>query len=225
MTELTEQQLWDLERIVDDNIRYLVLREDEDIEQIYRMIFPSFAARQEATIEKHLYRSQLRAKKGLKTRWQLEKENKAELSELRDELRGYQRELEEQEKLFIDDGLAGSIPDGEVDPDGFRKAIDERTKDIVDIQAKLMGAGRFINQALSVCVEELAEQHYIARLTQLCWECKDEQWGLIWETWDDYLNDQRPLSQYLLTETRLWLQGGVPPFGNSPSQPPGGTGF
>ena len=77
------------------------------------------------------------------------------------------------------------------------------------------------------CIEELALEHYIAVVAQMCWERaidEEDGWESMWPSWDEYQDDHRPLARLLVSDARMWLTGGVPFFVPSPQQPSGDSG-
>ncbi len=218
MQKYTDEQLWELERVAADGVRVLILRGKDDVEEVYKLIFPSTRNKEYANIEKHKYRSKLGNEEGLLTRRQVEKLYATDLKELRNEMRELNRQGDRLQQQFIDNDLAG-LPDGEADPEAYEAAILEVSKEAQDVVDQSNRLSSEVQEILSFCVEELANQHYMARLTQRCWHEKDgDDWKLIWDTWDDYFDDNSSLASFLKSETLMWLQGGVPPFANSPSQ-------
>lgn len=218
MRKLTDDELWDLERVASEGVRVLVLRSSDEVEEVYKLIFPSTRDKEYANIEKHKYRSKLGQEEGLMTRRQVEKLYTDDLKDLRIEASELERQADRLKQRFIDNDLTG-LPDGQEDPVAFEAAVLECNTEALEITERINRVSSDIREILSFCIEELANQHYMARLTQRCWFQKDEErWTLIWDTWDDYFDDNSSLSSFLKSETLLWLQGGVPPFANSPSQ-------
>ena len=54
--KLSEQELMDLESVIEEGMRYLVLKTAEGTERMYRMQFPSHEQRRQARLAQHKYR-------------------------------------------------------------------------------------------------------------------------------------------------------------------------
>ncbi len=217
-TKYTDEQLYELERVATDGVRILILRGKDDVEEVFKLIFPSTSDKEYANIEKHKYHSKLGKEEGLMTRRQVEKLHAADLKELRAEMRELYHQGNRLQQRFIDNDLAG-LPDGEADPEAYEAAILAVTTEAQDVADQGNRLASEVQEILSFSIEGLADQHYMARLTQRCWYEKDgDDWVLIWDTWEEFFDDHASLTSLLKGETLMWLQGGVPPFVNSPSQ-------
>lgn len=232
MRKLTNDELWRLESVLDDGILFLFLREEGEEESIryLKMKFPNKIQDRAAKLEEFKYKSLIGQEPGIKSRRTLEKEHKAELKEINNEMRDERRRLERLRREFTENDLP-SITSAEEDPEAFEAELSAKTETLqnaVDAFEVLEASRREI---LTFCSEELAMQHYIERITQICWEFNTHEkdadgidiWQLQWNTWEEFENDHNPLVQKLTENTRLWLMSSVPFFGSLPSQPVGGS--
>ncbi len=225
MKTLTNDELWRLESVLDDGILFLFLREEGEEESIryLRMQFPNKIQDRHAKLEEFKYKSLIGTEPGIKSRRALEKENKAVLKEINAEMNDLRRQLERFQHEFVENILP-DLPSAEEDPEAFEKEANEKTIALQEATAAVTELDATKRELMSFCSEELATQHYVERLTQMCWEqVTDDGWEPIWNTWEEYENDRNQLVQLLTGQTRLWIMSGVPFFASQPSRPSGGS--
>jgi hypothetical protein len=226
MRKLSNDELWQLESVIDDGVRYLFIRDNEESTRHFRMLYPSRAQLRAARLEQHKYKSSLGGLEGMKTRREVERENAKVLKEIDAEKRVLRKKLEKAQRDFAGDKLI-DLPDGEEDPEGFKEKLIEVTEGIQDVNEDMTVLEQSRAEILSFCIEELSLQHFLERLTQACWEkvVEDDNWELVWESWDDFDNDNSQITQMLVGETQMWVLGGVPFFAQQPSLLDGGIGI
>jgi hypothetical protein len=231
---LTNDELWQLESIIDDGVRYLFNRETST--RHYRMLYPSRAQLRGARLAQHVYKSSIGSQEGMKTRRVVERENAQELKVIDGEMRVLRKRLEKLQREFTERDLP-TLPDVEDAPEEFEKQLVEMTEEMQDVteQKALLDAAKY--EILSFCIEELAMQHLIERLTQVCWEqvvepsepqeegenvVESDNWGPVWNSWEEFDSDNNQIVQMLVGETQRWVFGGVPFFALQPSPLVGG---
>lgn len=250
MRKLTNEDLWQLESVIDDGVRYLFIRDGEDTIRHFRMLYPNRAQLRAARLEQHKYKSSLGSQAGLKTRRVLEKENQKELKEIEVDIRTLRKKLEKTQREFTESDLP-NIPDAEEDPEGYAERLIETTEGIQDVNEQLTRLLASKAEILSFCIEELAIQHFLERLTQICWErvadspegaepsaegvepsvegeekvVEGDNWQAVWESWEAFDTDNNQIVQMLVGETQNWVLGGVPFFAQQPSMLAGGIGI
>ncbi len=223
---LSTDELWQLESVVDDGERYLFVRDNDKVTRHFRMLYPSRAQLREARLEQHKYKSTLGSQPGMKTRRLLERENAKELKQIDEEMRKLRKVLEKHQRDFTENKLI-NLPDGEENPEEFKEQIIEVTEDLQKINEEMTILSQSRSEILSFCIEELALQYFLERLTQVCWEKvgEDDNCEPMWTTWEDFDTDNSLIVQTLVGETRLWVLGGVPFFAQQPSILAGGIGI
>lgn len=227
MKKLSNEALSDLEFLLADGYRYLVVKEDK--ERLLRMKYPSVAQQRNARIAQHKYLSELGKEKGLKTRRQVERENKEELDLIKKELRKLDDQKKIVEREFFEFQANNMPAEEDEDNEEFVKKLTAATAGMADVNERIQLTVQSELEIMEYCIQELTTQHLIQRLAQVSWEYTDgeldanseEVWRPLWETWDEFENDNNQIVQLILGETRTWLMGGTPFFARPPSQPDG----
>jgi len=222
MRKLTNDELWQLESILDDGMLVLFIRDGEEATRHFRMEFPSKVQDRSAKLEEFKYKSLIGKEDGVKSRRVLEKENKAILREINTERADLMRKLEDLQRSFVENELP-DLPDKEEDREAFEEQMTIKTEDLQKTIALVEALDISKREILSFCAEELALQHYIERLTQLCWTqvTESDDWEPVWATWELFENDHNPLVQLLTSNSRMFITSGVPFFASPPSPPNG----
>ena len=138
------------------------------------------------------------------------------MTSLRKKLEGLQHD-------FVEQSLP-DLPSAKEDSEAFEAELRIKTESLQEAidEITLLDASK--REIVSFCAEELAIQHYVERLTQMCWEMKtDDDWEPVWASWELFENDHNQLVQLLVSEARKWTMGGVPFFALLPSQVDGGS--
>ncbi len=229
--DITNLDLQELERFTVEGIHYISRRNRDNVEDIFRFKVPTHKFTSFANIEMQKFLWELRKTPGLKTKEEVEKEFLEELKPLREELKEIQADLEITAEAIVD--RFPELPDGESDPDAYKIALDELTKDIQTLQTREFGIRRRMNSIYNYTIESLIQARKIAVLTALAWEVQtDDKWEYLWgkennanrlsKAWEEFQNDATEISSYLEAQTYL-IFARIPGFFDSlPALPTGG---
>jgi len=224
MRELTAEQTQQLESVIEDGVRYLILREGENVERIYRLRNPSHKQTDMATQMSHKYTWELRKDKNIKSRAEVEEEHKEILEDLKKRSRVVKDKLDQAQVAFIDS--LPSMPDGEKDPDAFEKAVGDQSKEIEEVESEALEIQMALMEIYALSREHLVTKHKIAVLCALCWEkqTEDGEWENVWESYEAFADDRDAKALVLETETLQTLMPSAGFFGDWPLLVGGGSG-
>lgn len=228
MRNLTEEELKGLNSITENDTLYLVRRDGDEHEKIFRLRYPSHEQRMIAEAKRQAYYWELRrTNPELKTREDVEKEFAEELEALRSELSKLRREHKAASTEFIELLRENELPDQEVDAGGFRKRVSELGSEVDELEIKIAEHGARVGGILSNSIDYLARQRYVAVLAGLGWEKpvegKDDKWIHVWSSFDEFRNDHSPLATALELEANTMLSPSKAFFDHLPSQTSGGS--
>ncbi len=226
MQKLSDEALLTLEWQLADGYRYMVLKEDK--ERVLRMKYPSVSQQRFARIEQHKFLSEISKVKGLKTRRQVERENKSELDLIKKELRQYEDARLKAERQFFKFQAENLPKEEDEDDEELLFKMREVSMEMAEVQELINETISRQLEILEMCVQELATQHLLERMAQVSWEYNTgeedddgEVWLPLWKDWEEFENDNDQIVQLLLGETRTWVMGGTPFFAQQPSPPAG----
>jgi len=226
MKKLSDEALSTLEFQLADGYRYLVVKEDK--ERLLRMAYPSVKQQRDARIEQHKYLCELGKEKGLKTRRQVERENKTELDLIKKELKELEKSKKVIEREFFQFQAEHMPEEEEPDSEEFIEKMVAANAGMAEVNESINELIRSELEIMEYCIQELTTQHLIQRLAQVSWEYKTDEvdesgevWLPLWETWEDFETDNNQMVQLILGETRTWMMGGTPFFAKQPSPPAG----
>lgn len=223
MRKLKEEELAKLESVVENDMLYLVMRDGESSERLFRLPYPSHDQRLEAEALRQLYYWKLK-RQGLKTREEVEEEFSDQLKELREDLAGLRAENRKAEYDYIELLGREELPDIEKQSDEFNKRVIELASEVTAIREKIAEVGERVNSIMSNSIDFLARQRYIAALAAMCWEKSEgDKWELMWCSFEEFKKERSALAIKLETEAAKVLLPGAGFFGSLPSQPGGGS--
>ena len=185
MRKLSNEELWKLESLLDDGMLFLFIRDGEEATRHFRMEFPSKVQDRSAKLAEFKYKALIGKEEGMKSRRALEKDNKAILKEINVERSNLMKKLESLQRSFVENDLS-SLPDKEEDREAFEEQLALKTTDLQDTIALVEELDMSKREILSFCTEELALQHYIEHLTQMCWSqaTENDDWIPVWDSWE-----------------------------------------
>lgn len=230
--DITNLDLQELERFVVEGVQYVSKRTKDSVDDIFRFKTPTHRFISFANIEMQKYLWELRKTPGLKTKEEVEKEFAIELQPLREELAEIRIDMEHVAEAIIE--RFPELPDGEANPEAYKIALDEITKDIQTLREREFTLNHRVSSIYNYTVESLIQQRKMAVLTALAWEVQvgPDKWEYLWgkennatrlvKAWDEFQNDTRELAAYLEAQTYL-IFARIPGFFDSlPALPTGG---
>lgn len=224
MRKLTAEQTQQLESIIEDGVRYLIHREVDNVEYMYRLRNPSHKQTMDATQMGHKYMWELRKDKNIKSQAEVEEECKDLIDDLN------RRAMVVKEKTdAVKDALIEALPDmpdGEKDPDAFRKAAEEQAKGMEPVEKEMLAIQAELVDIYAFSREHLVNRRRVAILTALCWErqVEDGEWENVWESYEEFENDRDAKALVLETEALQTFMPSAGFFGDWPLLVSGGSG-
>lgn len=224
MRELSAEQIQELESIVEDGIRYLVLREEDEVERIYRLQSPSNKQSRIATEMSHKYTWELRKNKDIKSKAEVEEEYRDQVDDLKKRSQVVKDRMDQARDALIE--VLPDLPDGEKDPEAFRDALLGQQDDIQEIEEEAMEIQSDLMDIYSFSREHLVIRYKVSVLCALCWEKKvDGEWVNVWESFEEFEDDRGPHVIVLETEALKTFMPSAGFFGDWPLLISGGRGI